>query len=288
MTGLQAIELAQSGNVTPEWLALWAVAGALGAVAVIAAVAHNRFRSRERQQQLIASKFDGRAEVYYITWQWSLPQSDIRGIAWQRDYVEGRARATGMYFISPAGSGMIVIGIVVSLGLPLPILVLVRVSWAWSARHRLLSVQRRRGWLRSRLARAEMVWVHTADLGLPPQQVDHEARAHGFVVARALVAPDGHAMLLSREAVPRLAGDGRRGLDGLLATVAGTALGALVTMVLASFPRDDLDLTILAMTIGLTAAIMSGVALWIFGRWAGSRSRRVGQVLREFQQPRPS
>lgn len=181
---------------------------------------------------------------------------------------------------------MMVIGIVVSLGLPLPILVLVRVSWAWSARHRLLSVQRRLGWLRRRLARAEMVWVHTADLGLPPQQVDHEARAHGFVVARALAAPDGHAMLLSREVVPRLTGDGRRGLDGLLATVAGTALGALVTMVLASFPRDGLDLTILAMTIGLTAAIMSGVALWIFGRWAGSRSRRVLQVLREFQQSR--
>lgn len=181
---------------------------------------------------------------------------------------------------------MIVIGIVVSLGLPLLILVLVRVSWAWSARHRLLSVQRRLGWLRRRLARAEMVWVHTADLGLPPQQVDHEARAHGFVVARALVATDGHAMLLSREAVPRLAGDGRRGLDGLRATVAGTALGALVTVVLASFPRDDLDLTILAMTLGMTAAIMSGVALWIFGRWAGSRSRRVRQVLREFQQSR--
>jgi len=104
MTTLQAIELAQSGNVTPEWLALWAVAGALGAVAVIAAVAHNRFRSRERQQQLIASKFDGRAEVYFITWQWSLPQSDIRGGSHGSvSYVEGRARATGMYFYRPRG-----------------------------------------------------------------------------------------------------------------------------------------------------------------------------------------
>ncbi|MBA3573864.1 MAG: hypothetical protein H0W37_02570 [Pseudonocardiales bacterium] len=101
MTTLQAIELAQSGDLDPGWLALWAAGGAIGAVAVIAAVAHNRFRSRERQQQLIASKFDGRAEVYFITWQWSLPQSDIRGIAWQRGYVEGKARATGMYFYRP-------------------------------------------------------------------------------------------------------------------------------------------------------------------------------------------
>ena len=103
MTTLQAIELAQSGDLDPGWLALWAAGGALGAVTVIAAVAHNRFRSRERQQQLIANKFDGRAEVYLITWQWSLPQSDIRAIAWQRGYVEGKARATGMYFYRPRG-----------------------------------------------------------------------------------------------------------------------------------------------------------------------------------------
>jgi|GEM_PF-5696046 hypothetical protein len=103
MIALWKIELTQSGDLNPGWLALWAVAGALGAVALIAAAAHNRFRSRERQRQLIAGKFNGRAEVYLITWQWSLPQSDIRAIAWQRGYVEGKARATGMYFYRPRG-----------------------------------------------------------------------------------------------------------------------------------------------------------------------------------------
>ncbi len=180
---------------------------------------------------------------------------------------------------------MIAIGIVVSLGLPLLILVLVRVSWAWGARHRLLPVRRRLGWLRRRLTRAETIWVHTADLSLPPQQVNHEARTQGLIVARELVAPDGHAMLLSREAVRQLGGDGRRGLDGLLAAVAATALGALVAVVVASFPHEGPDVAILVMTIGLTAAITSGVALWIFGRWAGSRSHRVRRALREFHQP---
>ncbi|MGH3917388.1 MAG: hypothetical protein ACRDTC_28845 [Pseudonocardiaceae bacterium] len=167
-----------------------------------------------------------------------------------------------------------------------------RVSWWWAARqvHRPVAERERR--LRRELARNAVLWVHTGDLGLPPAHVADVARSCGFAVAWAVGAPDGHAMLLSRdspgglrEMAQREAYRGGYPAGGVLTSMAvGLVLAAVLIVPVLLGPTDD-D-TFLAAFFGGVAALFFTAALLFFGRFYGGRSRRIGRVLGEFRAPR--
>jgi len=175
---------------------------------------------------------------------------------------------------------------------PLLVPLAARVSWWWAARHARRPVAERVGRLRRELARGDVVWVHTGDLGLPPAQVADIAQTGGFAVAWGADAPDGHAMLLARDPVdgPREVTD-REDYHGgyparwvLGCVAAGLVLAAvLVVPVLLRPSGED---TFLAAYVGSFAALFFTAALLFFGRFYGSRAQRIRRVLGEFRRPR--
>lgn len=167
-----------------------------------------------------------------------------------------------------------------------------RVSWWWAARHARRPMSGRLRWLQRELARGDVVWVHTGDLGLPPAPVADVARSCGFTIAWGVDAPDGHAMLLSRDPVGGLREvadreDYRGGYPArwvLTCVAVGLVLAAvLVEPVLLRPSAED---TFLAAYFGGFAGLFFTAALLFFGRFYGGRARRIHRVLGEFRAPR--
>lgn len=174
---------------------------------------------------------------------------------------------------------------------PLLVPLVGRISWWWAARHARRPVAQRERRLQRELARNAVLWVHTGDLGLLPAHVADVARRRGMAVAWDIGAPDGHAMLLSRDPPEGLREvaqreDYRGGYPAgwvLTSVAAGLVLAAVLVVPALLGPAVD---TFLAAFFGGFAALFFTAALLFFGHFYGGRARRIHQVLGDFRAPR--